>query len=55
VHTKKQRREQVIALLEKVSFEAEHFDRYPHEFSGASVSRIVIARACLASILSRLR
>ena len=39
------RRREVVELLEKVSLRAEHYDRYPHEFSGDSGQRIVIARA----------
>jgi peptide/nickel transport system ATP-binding protein len=41
----KQRKDKVMALLEKVSLRAEHFNRYPHEFSGGERQRIVIARA----------
>src|SRR6202012_4082349 len=40
-----ERKDEVIALLEKVSLVAEHYDRWPHEFSGGQRQRIVIARA----------
>ena len=43
--TAKERRDQVVALLEKVDLKAAHFNRYPHEFSGGQRQRIVIARA----------
>ncbi|MEM7101758.1 MAG: ABC transporter ATP-binding protein [Bacteroidota bacterium] len=39
------RKEKVIDLLETVSLEAGHFNRYPHEFSGGQRQRICVARA----------
>ncbi len=41
----KQRKERVVELLETVSLEARHFNRYPHEFSGGQRQRICVARA----------
>lgn len=41
----RQRKDKVMALLDKVSLLPEHFYRYPHEFSGGQRQRIVIARA----------
>jgi len=43
--TDKQRKDKVVELLEKVNLRPEHFNRYPHEFSGGKRQRIVIARA----------
>ena len=39
------REERCIALLEQVGLQADHFTRYPHEFSGGQRQRLCIARA----------
>jgi peptide/nickel transport system ATP-binding protein len=41
----KQRKEKVMELLQKVSLDTSHFNRYPHQFSGGQRQRICIARA----------
>ncbi|MEO6584276.1 MAG: ABC transporter ATP-binding protein [Ferruginibacter sp.] len=41
----RQRKEQVVELLEKVDLEADQYQRYPHQFSGGQRQRICIARA----------
>ena len=44
-HSKKDRRERAVGLLEEVDLNADHLRRYPHEFSGGQRQRICIARA----------
>ena len=44
-NNKKQRKEKVTELLNKVNLNAEDINRYPHQFSGGQRQRICIARA----------
>ncbi len=45
VDGKKERKQRVIDLLEKVGLNPSHYHRFPHEFSGGQRQRICIARA----------
>lgn len=45
ISTKKERRERIASLLQKVGLSPDHARRYAHEFSGGQRQRIGIARA----------
>lgn len=46
---RKEMREKIIALLDKVGMHKDSLDRFPHQFSGGQRQRIVIARALSVS------
>jgi len=45
LRSRKERKDKVIELLEKVDLKSAHYNRYPHQFSGGQRQRICIARA----------
>lgn len=45
IGSRKERKEKVLALMDRVGLRAEYYDRYAHEFSGGQRQRIGIARA----------
>lgn len=46
-HSAAERRSEARAMLEKVGLKTEHFNRYPHMFSGGQRQRLAIARALM--------
>lgn len=44
-----ERKEMVLDILTKVGLKKEHYDRYPHEFSGGQRQRLGLARALIVN------
>ncbi|MDR4888146.1 dipeptide ABC transporter ATP-binding protein [Fredinandcohnia sp. QZ13] len=44
-----ERRERVFEILDKVGMQAEHYYRFPHEFSGGQRQRLGLARALISN------
>jgi len=45
LYSRSERRERIVALLERVGLSGDHLNRLPHEFSGGQRQRIGVARA----------
>jgi dipeptide transport system ATP-binding protein len=47
--TRRERRDNALAMMDRVGLRREHYGRYPHMFSGGQRQRIAVARALMLS------